>query len=389
MSERRFPPFAMAREAYAAARTVSPRLHEHFARLREEAVGRGEESLAPLPDGETIEILIDAAFWASLRREEGYEPRISFAYLSPREARQPLLFERPLPLTPSGLTRVAPAVENPGIHLGVWREGGELSVWGAVRAIPVLCFVLEVAAPGLLVIKHHVGEEWRKFVNVAVLEGDQIKLVEAPGGRTPDSTPLLKSLLRFDSSTSGIQSVSILVQLAVAMRAHGRGGLLLVVPADTEQWRGSIVEPVSYAVSPPFSELACLNQMTPSPTEQDRWRQTVGPAIGTIGGLTAVDGAVVLNNHYELLGFGAKLSRRKGWPRVEQVLVTEPIEGATPLLAHPEQLGGTRHLSAAQFVHDQRDSVALVASQDGRFTILEWSAGEEMVHAHRVEALLL
>jgi hypothetical protein len=56
---------------------------------------------------------------------------------------------------------------------------------------------------------------------------------------------------------------------------------------------------------------------------------------------------------------------------------------------HPEELGGTRHLSAAQFVHDQRDSIALVASQDGRFTILEWSPCEAMVHGHRVETLLL
>jgi len=55
----------------------------------------------------------------------------------------------------------------------------------------------------------------------------------------------------------------------------------------------------------------------------------------------------------------------------------------------PAQLGGTRHLSAAQFVQDQRDALALVASQDGRFTVFAWSPCEEMVHAHRVEALLL
>ena len=51
--------------------------------------------------------------------------------------------------------------------------------------------------------------------------------------------------------------------------------------------------------------------------------------------------------------------------------------------------GGTRHLSAAQFVYDQKGAVALVASQDGRFTVFAWSPCEERVHAHRVEALLL
>ncbi len=70
-------------------------------------------------------------------------------------------------------------------------------------------------------------------------------------------------------------------------------------------------------------------------------------------------------------------------------MVTEPIEGGVPMRVRPEQLGGTRHLSAAQFVHDQRDSIALVASQDGRFTVFAWSACEEMVHAHRVETLLV
>ena len=52
-------------------------------------------------------------------------------------------------------------------------------------------------------------------------------------------------------------------------------------------------------------------------------------------------------------------------------------------------LGGTRHLSAAQFVHDQRDALAFVASQDGRFTVFAWSRRKRIVHGHRIEVLLL
>ena len=96
-----------------------------------------------------------------------------------------------------------------------------------------------------------------------------------------------------------------------------------------------------------------------------------------------------MTDQYELLGFGAKITRRKGRDRVERVTVTEPIEGGGAIVAHPEELGGTRHQSAAQFVHDQREAVALVASQDGRFTVFEWYPAEAMVHAHRIEALLL
>ena len=97
----------------------------------------------------------------------------------------------------------------------------------------------------------------------------------------------------------------------------------------------------------------------------------------------------LINADYELLAFGAKIIRRKGSPQVAQVIVTEPIEGGSAVVAEPAQFGGTRHLSAAQFVHDQRDAMALVASQDGRFTVFAWSQSEEMVHAHRIDALLL
>jgi hypothetical protein len=239
------------------------------------------------------------------------------------------------------------------------------------------------------VIKHHSGEEARKFVNVAVLEGDRIKFVEKRVSGRPQPPPLLNALLRLDSPTSGVQSAITLLQLAVAMREHGRGGSLLLVPAGTESWRESIVQPMLYAVSPPFSELACLNPETPDPIDRRVWQEAIAPAVRAIGGLTAVDGAVVLNSRYELLGFGAKMTRRKGWPQIEQVLLTEPVEGNVSAVMRLDQIGGTRHLSAAQFVHDQRDTVALVASRDGGFTVFEWSARDSIVHAHRIETLLI
>lgn len=377
----------MEREAYAAARTVSPKIRAYFERRRAEALNRGQDHLASLPDAETIEAVIDTAFWASLRREEGYTPRISLALLSPEEASHALLLERPLPLTPDALTRVAPAVERPGIHLGIWPDRNELHVWGTTRTIPRLCFVLEVAAPGLLVVKHHGGDEMGKFANVAVLQGDQIKVVDERASNVPDCPALVTSLLGFDSPSSWGRSV--LVQLAVSMRAHKHGGCVLVVPAALETWRESIVQPISYAASPAFAALARLSQDHPDRKRQRVWLEELGRTIDWVAGLTAVDGAVILNDRYEMLGFGAKIARRRGWEQVHQVTVTEPIQGAVSAVVHPEQIGGTRHLSAAQFVHDQRDSVALVASQDGRFTIFEWSSCETMVHAHRVEALLL
>jgi sensor domain DACNV-containing protein len=375
--------------AYAVARAVAPRIHAHFSSHLESARTRGLAPLASTPDVAAVEAMIDAAFWASLRREETYVPKISLAFLAPGETAHPLVLERSLALDPAALTRVAPAVERAGIHLGVARVDGALRVWGTARTIPTYCFVAEVAEPGLIVVKHRGSGDAAKFVNVAVLEGDQIKIVDERASTLPDCPTLLTSLLGFESPDSWGGAVNVLVQLAVSMREHRRGGLLIVVPPGTTSWRDSIVQPITYAVAPAFAELASLVRDAPDGSRKRPWHESLGRAVHAVAGLTAVDGATVLTADYEVLAFGAKIARRRGQPPVEQITVTEPVEEDAPAVMNPASFGGTRHFSAAQFVHDQRDAIALVASQDGRFTIFAWSPCEEMVHAHRVETLLM
>ena len=73
----------MKREAYPAARTISPKVQAYFARHAAGARHRSQ-GRTTVPDAETIQAVIDAAFWASLRREEGYTPRISLACFHPK-----------------------------------------------------------------------------------------------------------------------------------------------------------------------------------------------------------------------------------------------------------------------------------------------------------------
>jgi hypothetical protein len=361
--------------AYPAARAAATLVQPHFVR---------HQANAPAP--EDVEALLDAAFWASLQREEGLPPRISLALVTPEQVPFPMLFERPIPLAPRALTRVAPAVVRPGIHLGVRRAGTSFEVWGTTRRLPAFSFVLEVVNPGLLVVKHSRSRDSGKFVNVAVLEGDSIKVIDERAASVPDCPAMLGWLVGDAPFFEG--PASILIQLAVSMRAHGRGGSLMVVPSDSDAWRESILHPITYAVQPPFTALAELTRNLPSDPDGPG-RDALLRAIDGIAGLTAVDGGTVINDRYELLAFGAKILRRKRSATVERIIMTEPIEGSTQEIVEPSVLGGTRHLSAAQFVHDQRDSLALVASQDGRFTVFAWSPCEDTVHAHRIEALLL
>ena len=379
----------MTGPAYPAARAIAATVHEHFARRIASARERGKEGLAAEPDAAAVEAIVDAAFWASLRREEGYRPKISLAFLSPGQAANALTFERPLPLEAVALSRLAPAVERPGIHLGVWRDPECLCVWGTTRDVPRLCFVLEVVEPGLLVIKYRRGRETGKYVNVAVLEGDRVKVVDERGTSLPDCPALITTLLGFGRADSGSDSVNVLLQLAASMRTHGRGGSLLVVPQGSDAWRESIVRPVTYAAEPPYPELAGLMARAAAERATTAWQEALIDAVEMIAGLTAVDGAALISDGFELLAFGAKIGRREGGAQVERVIVTEPVVGDSASVVNPVQLGGTRHMSAAQFVQDQQDAVALVASQDGRFTVFAWSPCEMMVHAHRVESLLL
>src|SRR5260221_6790770 len=114
----------MTREpTYQAARTVAATIEAHFARHLIEARRRGEQKLAPAPDARSIETIIDASFWASFRPEEGRFPKISLAYLPPEQAGQPLMLEDRLPLTPAGLSQLAPAgLARPNSFAGLWER---------------------------------------------------------------------------------------------------------------------------------------------------------------------------------------------------------------------------------------------------------------------------
>jgi hypothetical protein len=379
----------MKRTGYPAARIVSGQVDDRLASYVEAAREKGLDDLGPRPDARTIEAMVDAAFWASLKREEGRETRISLAWLPPERAGHPMMFERPMPLSARKLARLAPAVERPGIHLGVWRDGdGELRVWGTTRSVPTLTFVLEVMEPGELVIKYRRGQEFDKYGTIAVLQGDVVKVVDQSGDSLPDCPKLLTALLGFETPKHVFQPTNVLVQLAISMRSHHRGGSLIVVPAGCDGWRESASNPVLYSVAP-FNELPDLLQADPEERQRPAWRDAFNHSVEAIAGLTAVDGATVLDSRYGVLAFGVKLVRKHAAERVERVAVTEPVVGNELAVVDPSRLGGTRHLSAAQFVFDQRDALALVASQDGRFTVFAWSPCENLVHAHRVDTLLM
>ncbi len=378
----------LSEPTYIAARMVAVTIEAHFCKHLAEARQQGANNLADEPQSPIVEAIIDVAFWASLRKEEGHPPKISIALLPPHKASQPLEFGDRIRLTPHNLTKLAPAVESPGIHLGVWYENDELYVWGTTLAIPGICFVLEVVEPGLLVIKHSRTDGFGKFVNIAVLKGDEIKIVDENNTGMKDC-PALYDTLPGVATPFVDGAVNLMVELASSMRTHGRGGLVLIVPEHSDNWQDSIIHPLSYPVVPKFTGITRLLKQDKCERSKVDWQEALLRSIDIVGGFTAVDGATIINRNYELLAFGAKIARSGMSLPVDRIITTEPVMDGTPTLMHPGQNGGTRHLAAAQFIYDQRDAIALVASQDGRFTVFAWSPGLEMVHAHRIDILLM
>lgn len=299
------------------------------------------------------------------------------------------MLERRMPLNPQILTKIAPGIERAGVHLGVWLEAGDLFIWGTTLKIPNFCFVLDVSEPGLLVVKHRRFKGFGKYTNVAVLKGHDVKVVDEKSASLPDCPAIVRSLLGLALPAKRSDPVNVLIQLAVSMRSHKRGGTLLLVPDGSDAWKDSIIQPMQYAASPSFDGLAAMVGQEVPKEDDILIRTLLNQEVENIAGLTAVDGATIINSRHQLLAFGAKIERSHKSSVIDHLAFIEPIVDGEVQIMHAGQIGGTRHLSAAQFVHDQHDSIALTASQDGHFTLFSWSAHRDMVQAHRIDALLV
>ena len=116
-------------------------------------------------------------------------------------------------------------------------------------------------------------------------------------------------------------------------------------------------------------------------TESPRFKLAIESGkktLETIGRLTAVDGAAVMSYDLNVLAFGAKI-KPKGVGKPQRVLISEPFEESAPREISLAVLGGMRHQSAAQFVFDQQDALAFVASQDGRLSAMKRDVAKNIV----------
>ena len=185
---------------------------------------------AILPDEEAIEAIIDAAFWASLRREEGYVPKISLALLAPEQAVHPMMLRAVAAAQPGG-ARARRARRRASGHPSRRLARARASCASGARRAS--------SRPSASCSKS--PRRGCSSSSTTGTEGEQVRQRRGARRRSDQDDrragvePARLSRRCSRRSSGSIRRtrrrVNVLVQLAVSMRAHGRGGSLLVVPA--------------------------------------------------------------------------------------------------------------------------------------------------------------
>lgn len=95
-------------------------------------------------------------------------------------------------------------------------------------------------------------------------------------------------------------------------------------------------------------------------SEETDLDEALGDVSQAIASLTSVDGAVLMTDHFNVLGFGAEVIASS--PSLTHV---QSITDSKKLTAVPVESFGTRHRSAFRFCSSLEDAVAFIVSHDG------------------------
>jgi len=159
---------------------------------------------------------------------------------------------------------------------------------------------------------------------------------------------------------------SVLVNVARKMRRLERGGTIIVAQSG-EDWRrcvSAMNESRSSGTLRYWLDLQA-DEVKTSGKKPFLYESYVEIGVDDLAVLTQIDGIVLIRPDLSLIGFGAKL---KPGDQGEDALIydSDPLDHGDGQFFRPtESIGGMRHRSAARFVQDNPDSLAIVKSEDG------------------------
>jgi hypothetical protein len=344
---------------------------------------------------------------------------------SPPEGLQRLEFGRSLPFHPGALRRLSAAADPQRTLIGVDRdEEGHLRIWGLIHSgtrwlrdihggrragapLPPAP-VVRVDAPGS--VAAYRGDELVGRLQGGRLSGSRLDVFESQwlplefipfrdelAGRHEAERDRARehsgeTWATLDADLHRRITERLHKRVISVLREERHGGTLLFVPLEDA---GDVSgEDATIDLTYPFADgtarscfpdliVRILNRLAriygaspPDRAEPAGWREfelTTDDEIATLdealfemahlfAGLAAVDGAVVMGKHHELLGFGGMISGRL--PDVGSVWRALDLEGERVAQEAVANVGA-RHRAAYRLVGALPGSVAIVISQDG------------------------
>ncbi len=354
---------------------------------------------------EALRSVITAAFWASLRSDEGRLTRTKMAIV-PRANTARYALRHPVPLTEATIARLAPAVPARGVIVVAATEAGIAITGIEPNAVldPMTSVVVECYAPGIVRVGLGV------FQPYVVFSGPNTVFTESPR-HTTLAAHLQRLLGRQMLPEDLVETQAVwheciaLADLAREIVNGGHGGTLLVVPDERGEWMQSL-DPYPFQLARPDDSVpdAIRRELRETAAEGEAIRRLhscdlsddekaaimagMAPTswrpqdMARIASLAAVDGAVVVGPDVRVFGFGAKIRVRSQTPVT--VSAFDPVTGQQEIAPIDlETLGGTRHQSAVRFVAAHHDAIAIIASQDRRLSVAAWNAEHESVFVLR------
>jgi len=373
-----------------------------------------------------LEEALSAAFQASLTTEEARTTRFRLLLTRaeqlpdagvPNEGVLRLRFDRTRPLNADELRRLAPAVPFETALIAAHAEQGKLRIWGVAHSGPAWLApswggrsivpnwtydpIIHVTAPGQLAVRcagQLIGALERGLLVDAALDVFDSKWLPSMFAHERQTIQEEHAALQASVASPTAVEHSLIGKVAQQMlrraiqlvRGARHGGLLLIVDtrngpesrplsgvrlkyslAQDEPARRyrtllfQIIEAVADASvkdSVGWEDFAS-NQSARS----EQLEQAVFEQSRVLANLTAIDGALVLDKRFSVLGFGAEVSAELPTPsRVWRAIDTEGQ------VRQPEDVEnvGTRHRAAYRFVNDHPDGLAVVISQDGGVTFV-------------------
>jgi len=364
---------------------------------------------------------IAVAFQASLTPEEARPTRFRLLLTplaelpesgTPNQGVLRLAFDRSRPLNADELRRLAPAAPFETSLIGAHAEEDGLRIWGVAHSGPAWLAptwggrslvpnwsydpILHVTGPGQLAVRcagKLVGAIEGGLLIDATLDVFDSEWLPAMFAREREEIRAEHAALQAGGASPTLVEHSLVGRVGQHMlrraiqliRGARHGGMILVEDVGPEaspdylhglrlkyrlhqdepshRYRTllfQILEAVAAATSK--ESVGWSDFASDASAHLEQLEQAIFELSRVIANLAAIDGAVVLDKRFGLLGFGAEVSAElPAPPRVWRAL---DAEGRNLKLDDIENVG-TRHRAAYRFVHDHPAGLAVVISHDG------------------------